>query len=1101
MISLNVRGINDFKKRRSVFRWLKKKEADICFLQETYSTPEVVAYWRHQWTGHMVFVHGTNHSRGTAILFKPGLDVKVQETFTDDTGRVIIISAVVQGTGFKLVNVYAPNSDSDKIKFFKYLKRRFTKHLKVSDNIIIGGDFNTVLDPKLDKKGGSQTQSTAQKETVRIIESLKEELGINEPWRRKHPMERRYTWKGKRGNEIIHSRLDLWFISDSLYDNIEKVEIIPSILSDHSAVYLHLKSIPKSDKGKGYWRLNNSFLSEEAYINGIRTGAEEWQAECEQFTDERMKWEYVKYKIRQFSIQYGIEKAKTKHDKEEELENTLNKLEKEEDSNNNPERAAWLTDRIANVRADLAELNRYKTEGLILRSRCQWYESGEKSNKYFLNLESRNKLKTTMSKLQRDDGTMTTDTKEILNMQKDFYENVYASKIKQTRQQIKDYLNQVAVPSLTEEEKTECEGPLTNEECLKAVKTFKNNKSPGNDGLTCEFYKKMWPVLGNQLVKALNYANEQGELSNTQKQAIITLLDKGKDRTLIQNWRPISLLNVDYKIASKALANRFIKFLPKLIHANQVGYVRNRNIMDNLRTISDILHFTKEEEVPGILMCIDFQKAFDSLEWVFLREVLGKFNFGNSFIGWVDTLYKQVTSCIRNDGYVSPDFKLGRGVRQGDPLSPYLFLLAVEILGCKIRQNDNICGIKVNSKETKCLQYADDTVGVLCDLQSAKHFVATVENFGKVSGLLLNKEKTEGMWLGSLRFSHSQPLGIKWPLKPIKILGVYFSYNLEECNHLNFETKINKCKSILHLWSQRDLTLQGRIQIVKTFIISQFVYTSSAITMPLQYVTDVERLIFRFIWKGKKDKIKRSVLQQTYQNGGLRAPSFEAMLAASNIKWVLKYLNRKASAWKDYFEFFMNKNGINLEALTQANYKANELEWNTVPSFYINVLRDWSRVSETKPMGKDNFLWYNQKIRKDRKQIFVKEMFECGIRYACDLFEEESGTLKPFQYWIDRGLPKKLFLHWAGIVSVVTEKRLYTHEHVTADTVEILCAGINICQVKTRSIYNFIMDQKLGTEVTEPKIKLLFEDGMDIDWSSIYKRALVNERISIHVFK
>ena len=112
----------------------------------------------------------------------------------------------------------------------------------------------------------------------------------------------------------------------------------------------------------------------------------------------------------------------------------------------------------------------------------------------------------------------------------------------------------------------------------------------------------MWPIIGNILVRAVNVANQKGELSTSQKQAVITLLDKGKDRNQIKNWRPISLLNADYKIISKALANRFITFLPKLIHVNQTGYVQNRNITENLRTISDILQYTKEENLPGLLV-------------------------------------------------------------------------------------------------------------------------------------------------------------------------------------------------------------------------------------------------------------------------------------------------------------------------------------------------------------------------------------------------------------------------------------------------------------------------------------------------------------------
>ena len=203
----------------------------------------------------------------------------------------------------------------------------------------------------------------------------------------------------------------------------------------------------------------------------------------------------------------------------------------------------------------------------------------------FSSWEKRNQIKKEIKKLQRNGGSFTTNDKEILGMQANFYENLYDEKQNKSKEELNNYMETTKTPKLLDEEKNECEGLLTNEECRAVLKTFNSNKSPGNDGLTIEFYRKFWPIFGQLMMDSFNCAYSHGELSVSQRQAVITLLDKGKNRYLLKNWRPISLLNVDYKIASKALANRMIKFLPKLIHENQVGYVKDRNIADNIRTI------------------------------------------------------------------------------------------------------------------------------------------------------------------------------------------------------------------------------------------------------------------------------------------------------------------------------------------------------------------------------------------------------------------------------------------------------------------------------------------------------------------------------------
>ncbi|KAL9979618.1 hypothetical protein ACROYT_G017301 [Oculina patagonica] len=726
LLSLNARGIRSFEKRKAVFGWVMRQQVDICFIQETYSTKEVENVWKKQWKGEMYFSHGSVHSRGVLVLIKNNLEFQIKSMRQDKEGRFIFLEALVQDQKFLLVNIYAPNKTSEQTHFFDKIKEELD-NIDIDDDcrIIIGGDFNVILDPNLDGCGGKPKL----KESAKQIENICLLYDLVDIWRLRNPGIRRFTWTQK--TPVIQRRLDFWLTDNALQEEIDQVSIIPSIKSDHSAILLSVNGIEEKSHGPSFWKFNASLLDDNDYVALINDRYQVWVDEFRDIQDPRLLWDLIKFKIRQETISYSKRKARERKAKLTSLEEKLTILQELCDQDPSTDNLNRLE--ILKTEYDLQY--EYIAQGAIIRSRARWYEQGEKSNKYFLNLESSRGKKSTIRKILKEDQSLTTNPKEIMAELRSFYSNLYqVNSTGESEASLDAFLNSVSLPTLSEIQKEKCEVELTIGECFNILNGFQKNKTPGNDGLTTEFYLAFWPILGKHLVACLNYAHNHGELSNSQKQAVITLLEKkGKDKRLIKNWRPISLINVDTKIASKALAKRLENILPDLIHYNQNAYVKGRSIFDAVRTIDDVLEYTKCSDQSGILVTIDFEKAFDSLDHRFLLKVLRTFNFGPSFIQWIRTFYSNVSSCVINNGFATSYFNVDRGVRQGDPLSPLLFILSLEVLACSIRQNDKIQGIKIEDEVVKISLFADDMTCFLRNKSSYENLIVNLDLFSRFS--------------------------------------------------------------------------------------------------------------------------------------------------------------------------------------------------------------------------------------------------------------------------------------------------------------------------------------------------------------------------------
>ena len=393
-------------------------------------------------------------------------------------------------------------------------------------------------------------------------------------------------------------------------------------------------------------------------------------------------------------------------------------------------------------------IKKEKIQCLLIRSRVRWVEEGEKPTKYFCSLESRNYINKTIPKVIKDDGNIISKQDEMLNEIYLFYSTLYknydhdtAVNIENVFDNLKDHL------FLTEEEKMNLEGKISEDEIAFVLQKMKNNKSSGSGGFSAEFFKFFLKDLKIFIKNAINEGYDLGGLSITQRQGLITCIPKGDEpRQYLKNWRPITLLNVIYKIASGCIAERIKTTLHKLISEGQTGFISGRYIGDNTRLIYDIMHFTEEENIPGLLLIIDSEKAFDSISWNFIQKVLKHFNFREFIMHWISVFSKNKTAAVVQSRFLSDFFPIQRRCRQGEPLSPYISILSAEMLSLMVKRNNDIKGIEVDGVEFNVTQLADDTTIFLDGSEnSRKAAMATLDLYARLSGLKINLSKTKAV--------------------------------------------------------------------------------------------------------------------------------------------------------------------------------------------------------------------------------------------------------------------------------------------------------------------------------------------------------------------
>ena len=471
---------------------------------------------------------------------------------------------------------------------------------------------------------------------------------------------------------------------------------------------------------------------------------------------------------------------------------------------------------------------------------------------------------------------------------------------------------------LNDKEALEIEGAITEEELGQILKKTKNDSSPGASGFDYNFYKFFWIDLKSFITRSANYSYEAGKLPTSQRYGIISVIPKGdKNKELISNWRPLCLLNSIYKLISGAIAKRINSKLDKIINYDQCGFVGGRFLGDCIRTTNDILEWGLNKKKMGLLLLIDFHKAFDSINFSFISKSLSFFGFKENIQRWIWILLHNFSASTIHAGNISEKFDILVGCRQGDPVAPPLFILAIEILCIKLRNSAKIKGYKIDNIEFLLSLYADDcTIFLEYNAENLRNCIDILKEFFKVSGLKIHIQKTKCIIFGEkpeTDMNLCPDLGLKWEDK-FTLLGINFDAFLEKMEE-NFDLKIKEIQKTIDNWRFRLLTPLGRCVVAKTLLLSKLSHLAMVLpSLTKEKYKSIENLIYKYIWKGT-DKVCREDAKKSFRLGGLNFPDIEISWKAFRLSWLRRILNGEAK-WKKILDLLLKCAGIlDLESL------------------------------------------------------------------------------------------------------------------------------------------------------------------------------------------
>eukprot|EP00253_Pinus_taeda_P008941 PITA_08941 len=567
-------------------------------------------------------------------------------------------------------------------------------------------------------------------------------------------------------------------------------------------------------------------------------------------------WDNLK-RLKKATIEWAKERKKAQV---EELSHIDEKLRDSED----PEADGYLNqetkDKILKLENQRSKILLEQEEEWRQKSRAIWLKAGDENTKFFHNYAKGRKNANTIWKLRDPDGSEASSFEDLSRMGKRHFQNLFTAQggitlaeIIRTAQSFPRFVDEEEAENLME--------VVTKEEVEHVLKSMAKDKSPGPDGWTSELFNHFFELIGDELTEVVNESRRKGEMYSPFNATFIALIPKKEDPDSFEDFRPISLCNCVYKIIAKIIAMRLKPILSKNISSEQFGFLDGRQIHEAIGVAQETIHSIKQKIKKGAVIKIDLSKAYDRICWTYLRMMLTHLGFKVDFINWIMGCVSSVSFAVLINGAASSFFKGQRGLRQGCPLSPLLFLLVAEGLSRLIseaKRTGMIKGLEVaaNLFITHLLFVDDILLFTNGNLDEVKELKAILDLFMKATGMQINIRKSQCILEGFSRNERTQ-ITASLPFEslpmddPFKYLGFWLKPN--SYKKQDWQWLVAKIEAKIGHWSYKWLSRAGRLTLVNSVLQAMPVFWAALTWVPKGVLHKIKKLCSRFLWAGAKE--------------------------------------------------------------------------------------------------------------------------------------------------------------------------------------------------------------------------------------------------------